>query len=258
MSPLVRHLRRALLGVAVTTMALDATGVSPAGADEADATVVGCARADQTVTLDLWALYGKQGPLVGDPNWGATSRTHALPTPLPPGRYQVYGVSEDNLSPEGQEHEQWAVEIGGAWSALHARHPRGRRLVRRGTASRGRRRSRHDTDVGGGPAARLRPRDHRRDRAVGRRHDRPHRARRPARAVEPEQRELPLRGADVRAPARAADDRSAHDGRAHDGRIPRRSHPRRSHPPRSHPPPSLRRPGRRRRWRRRPSLPPPW
>jgi hypothetical protein len=30
----------------------------------------------------------------------------------------VYGVSEDNLSAPGQEHEQWAVEIGGARSAF--------------------------------------------------------------------------------------------------------------------------------------------
>jgi hypothetical protein len=37
---------------------------------------------------------------------------------LPPGRYRVFGVSEDNLSAPGQEHEQWAVEIGGVRSGF--------------------------------------------------------------------------------------------------------------------------------------------
>jgi hypothetical protein len=73
---------------------------------------------DETVRLDLWALYGRQAPLVGDPAWGATSRTHVLPNPLAPGTYRVFGISEDNLSAAGQVHEQWAVEVGGVRSAF--------------------------------------------------------------------------------------------------------------------------------------------
>jgi hypothetical protein len=113
-----RQLRRAVLGVAATTLALGATGVSMAAADDSGGVAAGCGTADQTVTLDLWALYGKQAPLVGDPNWGETSRTHALPSALAPGQYRVFGVSEDNLSADGQEHEQWAVVIGEARSAF--------------------------------------------------------------------------------------------------------------------------------------------
>ena len=113
-----RHLRRTLIGVAATTVALGAAGTTLAGADDTAATANGCGSSQPTVMLDVWALYGKQAPLVGDPNWGATSRTYDLPVALAPGRYQVYGVSEDNLSAPGQEHEQWAVEIGGVRSAF--------------------------------------------------------------------------------------------------------------------------------------------
>jgi hypothetical protein len=90
----------------------------PAGATGPSDGAVGCGTGEPSVTLDFWALYGKQAPLVGDPSWGETIRTHVLPSALAPGRYHVFGVSEDNLSAAGQEHEQWAVEIGESRSAF--------------------------------------------------------------------------------------------------------------------------------------------
>ena len=114
------RIRATVLGATAGTLVFGATALgilsTPVAADTDAA--VGCTSADEAIVVDLWALYGRQAPLLGDPEWGETSRTHALPTPLPPGRYQVYGISENNLSDGGQVHEQWAVEIGGVRSAF--------------------------------------------------------------------------------------------------------------------------------------------
>jgi hypothetical protein len=111
-----RHRRSAvigLVGVAGAIAALGLTGAFPAGAA---APAVGCGTGTPVVTIDIWARYGRQAPLVGDPNWGVTIETHVLANPLAAGQYRVAGVSEDNLSADGQQHEQWAVEIAGSRS----------------------------------------------------------------------------------------------------------------------------------------------
>src|SRR5689334_10007494 len=102
------HLRRFPVAIAVLALGGGIGGVGLAGTlATAAGADVGCGVDDQPVVLDLWG-DGRLAPLVGDPNWGATIRTLALPAPVAPGRYRVFGVSEDNLSAGGQLHEQWA------------------------------------------------------------------------------------------------------------------------------------------------------
>jgi hypothetical protein len=112
----LRRLPVRIAVVGVLALGGAAGGVSLVGSAGAAGPDVGCGVGNQTVVLDLWA-NGRQSPLVGDPNWGVTSRTHTLANPVTPGRYRVFAVSEDNLSAEGQLHEQWGVEIGGVRTA---------------------------------------------------------------------------------------------------------------------------------------------
>jgi hypothetical protein len=102
------------------------TGAVMAGGAVASAEAVdgaGCGVDDGVLAVEIESFYGPQRPLVGDPALGETMRTHVLPATLAPGRYEVYGVSSNNFSPEGQEHEQWLVEIDGVRSGLMADIP---------------------------------------------------------------------------------------------------------------------------------------
>lgn len=107
----------ALMIVAGAVMA-GGTVASAQDVDEA-----GCGVDDGVLTVEVDSFYGTQRPLVGDPALGETTRTHVLPATLAPGVYEVYGVSSNNFSPEGQEHEQWLVEIDGVRSELMADIP---------------------------------------------------------------------------------------------------------------------------------------
>ncbi|MDY7103744.1 MAG: hypothetical protein S0880_21385 [Actinomycetota bacterium] len=125
-----RHGRRspwsALGALMIVAGAAMVGGGAVASADEAsDAAVgpAGCGVDDGVLAVEVESFYGPQRPLVGDPALGDTIRTYELPAVLEPGTYEVYGVSSNNFSPEGQDHEQWLVEMNAVRSELMADIP---------------------------------------------------------------------------------------------------------------------------------------